>query len=326
VSQTVTFREAIRETIFARLAADDELITLGENFHYTGSTFSQVMRPEFVETFGPDRVIETPVSENGIMGTAFGAALVGMPVIAEIYSSDFAYTVGNEILNDLSRWRYKHRFEDPINLVVRAPVGVHPEGGGGPEHSQCPESIFHGNPGLTIVVPGTIPDAVGLLQSSLESGNPTLFFEHRRLYDTEGEFDTDRVLDVDVPVGEASVVTEGDDVTVVAWGHMRQRAEDAVASLPDVSVELIDPRTIKPMDAETIEHSVAKTGALLVVEESFRTGSVGGEIVARMVENGHDLDATRLTLPDVPHPYPPSLEAELLPSVDEIAAAIDDLA
>lgn len=326
MSEPTTFREAIRETIFAELAADDDLITLGENFHYTGSTFSQVMRPKFVEEFGEDRVLETPVSENAIVESAFGAALAGTPVIAEVYSSDFMYTVGNEILNDLSRWRYKHRFEDPINLVLRAPVGTHVGGGGGPEHSQCPESNFHSNPGLTIVVPGDLHDAVGLLRSALASGNPTLYFEHRQLYDREGALDLTQIPDIEVPIGEAKVVESGTDVTVVAWGLMRHRAAEAAALCEDVSVELIDPRTVKPMDHETIQASVETTGSLVVAEESPRTGSVGGEIVSRLVEQGSDVSAERVTMPDVPHPYPPELEREVIPAVDDIAAAIERVA
>jgi len=326
MSDTTTFRNAIRETIFSELQADDDLITLGENFHFTGSTFSQVMRPKFVEAFGEARVLETPVSENAIVESAFGAALAGTPVIAEVYSSDFMYTVGNEIMNDLSKWRYKHRFEDPINLVLRAPVGTHVGGGGGPEHSQCPESNFHSNPGLTIVVPGDIHDAVGLLRSALASGNPTLYFEHRQLYDREAELDLDRIPKTEVPIGEAKVVERGRDVTVVAWGLMRHRAAQAAADLSDVSVELVDPRTVKPMDYQTIQASVEKTGSLVVAEESPRTGSIGGEVVSRLVEGDYQMDAERVTMPDVPHPYPPELEREVIPSFEDIAAAIERVA
>ena len=321
MTENVTVREALRKAIFMEMEANPDLFLMGENMHYGGSLFSKVISSEFHQTFGKDRVIDTPVSENGIAGAALGIALAGMKVIAEIYSADFLYAVGNEILNDIPKWRYQHRYKAPLNLVVRAPMGVHRAGGGGPEHSQCPEAFLHNSPGLTIVAPATPADAVGLLRSALRSGDPVLFLEHRQVYDIRGDVDFDSWFTV--PLDRAEVVCEGSDLTVVAWGLMRWRAYEAIQELrkEGIRAALIDPRTIKPLDMEPVLKSAAETRRLMIVEEAPLTGSIASEIIARTAEQTEGVRFKRLTMPDIPYPYHPALEAKVIPSVRDIAEA-----
>lgn len=316
--KTMTCREAIRGVLFQEMGKNHDMVMLGENYRFKGSIFSQVITPEFQVCFGRDRVIETPVAENGIIGVAFGAALAGMTAVPEIYSADFLFCIGTEIVNDITKWRYQHQYKEPINLVIRTPMGVHAIGGGGPEHSQCPEAYLHNTPGLIVVAPGSVKDSVGLLRSSLKNGNPVLFLEHRCIYNVEEEIDLEESFTV--PIGKAKVIKTGQDCTILAWGLMRLRAEEAAATLEEegVAVEIIDPRTIKPMDYETIYQSVAKTGKLLIVEETPRTGSIAGEIITSMMEREEGIKYGRLTMPDIPYHYIPTLEATTIPSTQEI--------
>lgn len=197
----------------------------------------------------------------------------------------------------------------------------------GPEHSQSMESYFHHAPGLTIVVPGTAIDAAGLLRSAIRSAEPVLFLEHRRLYDLSEAVPLDSSFTA--PIGKAAAARSGSDITVVAWGWMRQQATVAADRLAQlgISMELIDPRTIRPMDWSAIQQSVDKTGRLLVVEEAPRTGSVAAEILARVAEHqrARPIQMARLTMPDVIHPYSPEMEAAILPSADDIVVAVRGL-
>ncbi|MHB8279762.1 MAG: alpha-ketoacid dehydrogenase subunit beta [Candidatus Humimicrobiaceae bacterium] len=321
----ITFRESIRNVLFEEMTNNDDMLLIGENLHYGGSLFSKVINSEFHKHFGDLRVIDSPVSENGIVGAAFGAALAGMTVVAELYSADFLYAVGNEVINDLSKWRYQHRLKFPINLVLRAPMGVHLRGGGGPEHSQCPEGFIHHAPGLTIVIPGTPKDAAGLLRSAIRCGDPVVFLEHRQLYDVVE--DVDFSSDFSIPLDESNVVIDGKDITVVAWALMRKRSYEAALNLrkEGIELELIDPRTIKIMDMDKIYKSVEKTKYLLVVEESPLTGSIGSEIIANVAENMKGIKFSRLAMPDIPIPYNVALEAKIVPSVDKIVMKVKEM-
>ncbi len=320
MKKTLTFREAIRETLFAEMEKNPEMFMMGENYRYKGSIFSQVLSPAFRETFGDKRVLETPVSENAIIGLSFGAALAGMTAVPEIYSADFLFCVGTEIVNDIPKWRIQHQYKDPIHMVIRAPMGYHAAGGGGPEHSQCPEAYFQNTPGLVIVAPSTCQDAVGLLKTALHLGDPVLFLEHRRLYDVAEEVDLDGAP---IPIRSARVEREGTDLTIVAWNYMLQESRKAADELAakGYRVELIDPRTIKPMDYAAVIASVQKTGRLLVAEETPRTGSVGSEIITRVMEACPHMAAGRfaqVTMPDVPYHYNRDVERAAVPSSAEI--------
>ena len=319
--KVMTMKDAIASTLSQEMSQDSKIMVLGENVHIgAGARVTEVLFHEF----GSTRVLETPVSENAIVGGSLGLALGGMTAVAEIMSADFLFTTGNELLNDIPKWRFQHGWEGPLSVVVRAPCGVSAEGGAGPEHSQCPEAYFLHSPGLTVVVPGTPADAMGLMRSAVRSGKPTLYLEHRRLYNIEGQVPEDP--DFMIPIGKAEVVREGGDVTIVAWGWMRTQALEAADELArsGIRAEVIDLRTISPMDAEVIVASVQKTGRLVVAEEAQRTGGVGAEILARVSEDVGPsvLRMIRVAMPDLPHPYVRSLELAVLPDKAKIVDAV----
>ena len=320
----VTLREGIRRVLFEEMQKNQEMLMMGEAFYYTGSLFSKVIPPKFHLTYGKERILECPVAENGIIGIAFGAALAGMTVVPEIWAADFLLCVGNEIVNDIPKWRYQHRYREPIHMVIRAPMGLFSAGGGGPEHSQCTEAWLHNSPGLTIVAPSTVRDAMGLLRASLKCGDPVIFLEHRQVYDVEEEVE-DTYFETEL--GKGRIVREGKDLTIVAWGMMALRAARAADMLETegIQAEVIDPRTIKPMDYQMILESVKKTGRLVVAEESPRTGSIAGEIMTRVAEGGAGTRMARLTMPDLPYHYIPEYEASTVPSEKEIAAKAREL-
>jgi pyruvate/2-oxoglutarate/acetoin dehydrogenase E1 component len=317
----LTTREAINRVLAAELARDRRTVYLGETVRDIGATGAS--RGLF-ERFGPTQVIETPVSENGIFGAALGLALAGYRPIVEIYSADFALAVANEIISDIPKWRQQHARSGELPITIRGWMGA--SGGLGPEHSQCMEAYFHHAPGLTIVVPGTVADMAGLLRSAIRSPDPVLFLEHRRLYDLADEVSDDPEFSLAMSCSE--VVMPGSDVTLVAWAWMRQEASAAASKLAlrSISVELIDPRTIKPMELSTILESVRRTGHLVVAEESPITGSVGAEIIARTIEAiDRPIRATRVAMPDMIHPYSASMECDILPDTDLIIDAVHAL-
>ncbi|MFE9958960.1 alpha-ketoacid dehydrogenase subunit beta [Micromonospora sp. NPDC005299] len=312
----MTAREALTEVLAGELRRSPTVF-LGETVRGLGA--AGVAKGLFDE-FGPAKVIETPVSENAIFGAALGLALGGLRPVVEIYSADFLLAVANEVINDIAKWRHQQGAPAELPITIRGCMGAN--GGLGPEHSQCMEAFLHHAPGLTIVVPGTPADAAGLLRSSLRSPDPVVFLEHRRLYDVKGTVPQSE--DFEIPLGVAEVVQSGSDLTLVAWGWMRQEAQRAVEELLDegVSVELIDPRTIRPFDWATVQRSVQKTGRLLVAEESPMTGSVSAEIIARVSTGAvRPPRSARVTMPDAIHPYSAAMEAEILPVAPDIVAA-----
>jgi pyruvate/2-oxoglutarate/acetoin dehydrogenase E1 component len=313
----INTKDAINRVLATELARDKSTIYLGETIRDAGATGAS---KGLFEHFGEAQVVECPVSENGFFGAALGLALSGFRPIVEIYSADFALIVANEIINDFSKWRQQQARPGALPITVRGWMGR--TRGLGPEHSQCMEAYFHHAPGLTIVVPGTPSEMAGLLRSAIRSNEPVLFLEHRELYEQIGDVPDD--LDYMVPLGKGTVVKQGTDVTLVAWGHFRNlalAAAETVAS--EVSVEVVDPRTIKPMDFDLILSSVQKTGKLVVAEESPITGNVGAEIVARTLETANrPITATRVAMPDMIHPYSASMEVGIIPDHDDIAAAL----
>lgn len=316
-----TFRDALRVVVASELRASRETVFMGETVRWIGATG---LAKGLYDEFGPEQVIETPVSENAIFGAALGLALAGFRPIVEIYSADFLLAVANEVMNDIAKWRQQQTSPKDLPITIRGWMGA--TGGLGPEHSQCMEPYFHHAPGLTIVVPSTVRDGVGLLRSAIRSSDPVLFLEHRKLYDMVGELPVDP--EFSAPIGAAEVVRAGTDITIVAWAWMRHEAEEACAELAEhgLSVELIDPRTIRPMDWRTILESASKTKHLLVVEEAPRTGSVSAEILARVSEANPNppVRLGRVTMPDAIHPYSPELEGSLLPkSADIVRAALE---
>lgn len=319
----ISFREGVREVLRTELRRNPHMVVLGENVATWGGAAGVTLG--LVEEFGAERVIETPVSENAIVGQALGAALGGLSVALEVYSADFLFCAGSEVINDIAKWRFQHRWEDPIHLVLRMPMassGI----AAGPEHTQCIEAYLLHTPGLVVVAPGTVRDAIGTLRAAIGCGDPVIFLEHRRLYDARQEVGPADVQGHVVDLGTGCVVRTGNDVTVVAWAWMRTVAEEAAATLEGrgISVELVDPITIKPMDTALIRESVQKTRRLLVVEESPISGSVAAEIIANVVEEGLPIvNAARVTMPDVPNPFDPDLEAALIPSGHKVCSAVE---
>jgi acetoin:2,6-dichlorophenolindophenol oxidoreductase subunit beta len=320
----LSLREGLRRVLRDELTANPDLVLTGEAIATWGG--ASHVTAGLVEEFGPERVIETPVSENAIVGQALGAALAGLTACVEVYSADFLFCAGSEVINDTAKWRFQHRWEAPINLVMRMPMlssGID----AGPEHTQAIEGYLHRTNGLVVVCPGSVKDALGGLRAALRCGDPVIFLEHRRLYDLVEDVSEADLASYERDLSTGSVAREGTDITVVAWGLMRQRALAVAEELQHgrgVSVEVIDPVTIKPMDVDLIRRSVSKTGRLLVVEEAPRTGSVSGEIITSVVEAGVEVTSLqRLTMPDLPNPFSSALEAPLIPDESAIRAAIE---
>lgn len=318
----MTTRSAINRVLAEELARSTRTVYLGETVREAGATGASA---GLFERFGERQVIETPVSENGIVGAALGLALSGFRPIVEIYSADFALVVANEIMSDIPKWRQQQALGGGLPITLRGWMGA--VEGLGPEHSQCMEAYFHHAPGLVVVCPGTPADMAGLLRAAIRSDEPVLLLEHRRLYDVGGEIPDDP--DFVVPIGKGAVAREGRDLTIVAWAHMRQVALEAARALAGegLSAEVIDPMTIKPMDFDLIVRSVRRTGRLLVAEEAPVTGSVGSEIIARAVERaGRPVRACRAAMADMVHPYSASMEREILPDAGLVVAAARALA
>ena len=315
---SITTREAINRVLASELARDRQTVYLGETIRDAGATGAST---GLFARFGPNQVIETPVSENAIFGAALGLALSGFRPIVEIYSADFALAVANELMNDIPKWRQQHARSGGLPITVRGWMGS--TLGLGPEHSQCMEAFFHHAPGLRVICPGTTRDMAGLLRAAICANEPTIVFEHRRVYELTGDVSEDP--DFTIGIGKADVVRSGRDVTLVAWAWMRHLALEAAEILANeaISVEVIDPRTIKPMDFQCIVASVERTGTLVVAEEAPMTGNVGAEIIARTMElAARPFRAARAAMPDRIHPYSARMEIDILPNAAAIARTV----
>lgn len=319
----LSYLEAIRQALFEEMAADERVFVLGEDVGLYGGAFK--VTQGFQEEFGASRVLDMPLSETAIVAGATGAALMGMRPVAEMQFADFVSCAWDHLVTVAAKQHY--RTGTPIPIVLRLPSG----GGfsGGPFHSQNPESSFAHIPGLKVVCPATPEDAKGLLATAIEDPNPVLFFEHKHLYRRiRGEVPEDRYT---TPFGKARVHRQGDDVTVITWGAMVYTADEAAAKLEeeDVSVEILDLRTLIPWDREAVLESVERCSKVLVLHEDTKTGGFGGEIAATIAEEAFEqLDAPvrRLAAPDSPVPFAPSLEKAYIPQVEDVAAALRDLA
>jgi acetoin:2,6-dichlorophenolindophenol oxidoreductase subunit beta len=313
----IEFRHAIRDALDEELTRDETVIFFGEDVAAPGGVFA--VTPGLQEKHGSDRVFDTPISELAIAGAAFGSAVAGLRPVYEIMFGDFLPLAMDALVNQAAKYWYLSNEQASVPLVVRSAIG----GGGrfGAIHSQVPISWFLGVPGLKIVCPATPADAKGLLKSAVRDPNPVLFFEHKRLYTVKGE-----VGDELVPIGRAAVVREGSDVTVVSAMRGVHEAVAAAERLAGQGIELevVDLRTLRPLDFETIAASLAKTNRLVVVEEGPETGGWAGEVLARIAEHslGDIDDAWRLTTRDLPIPYSPPLEDDFLPGADHIVDSI----
>ena len=318
--EPVTMLEAISEALFEEMTRDDTVFLLGEDIGVYGGAF-KVTR-DFLQPVGPHRVIDTPIAEGGFTGAAAGAAHMGLRPVVEIQFMDFISPAYDVITNYIATSLY--RGAGPQPLVIRGPVG----GGnrGGPFHSQNVEMAFFHTPGLKIVYPSTAYDAKGLLKAAIRDDNPVLFEEHKGLYRAPALREVLPDEDYVVPLGKARTVREGTDLTIVTYGAMVHKSVEAAETLDreGVSAEIIDLRTLLPMDDDAIITSVKKTGKLLVVHEDTRTGGIAGEIAMRVSEKAFEwLDGPmlRVTAIDAPVPYSGSLEDYFLPQTDDVVKA-----
>ena len=319
----VTFLEAIRQALIEEMERDPAVLLIGQDIGVYGGAFK--VTAGLLERFGWERVIDTPISETAIVGAAVGMSYMGLRPVAEMQFIDFIACCFNQLTNFVAKSHY--RWGAPVPMVLRGPSGggVH----GGPFHSQNPEMYFVHTPGLKVVYPATAYDAKGLLKSAIRDNNPVLFFEHKFLYRRIKEELPDE--EYTVPLGKAIVRREGRDLTIVTYAAMMYTSLEAAELLAKegIEAEVVDLRTLLPLDRETILASVKKTNKLLVVHEDTRTGGIAGEIAATVCEGAfEDLDGPvmRVASLDTPVPFSPPLEERFLPNVQSVARAARDLA
>jgi 2-oxoisovalerate dehydrogenase E1 component len=322
-ARELTFMKATLEALTEQMAKDPSIFVLGEGIGKRGGNFATTAG--LFERYGPERLRDTPICERGFTGLAGGAAMSGTRPVVDFMFADFVLDGAGEIINQIAKIQYLSSGRLPMRVLLRGCIGVGHSVG--THHAGSYASMYAQFPGLRVVVPSNPRDAKGLLKTALTGHDPVLFLEHRELLSLKGLVPSGEYC---IEFGRASVVQEGRDVTVVALALMVPKTIEACATLAreGLSVEIIDPRTIAPLDTETILHSVAKTGRLLIVDESFGPCGFGAEIAARIADRGFDdLDAPirRLNGAHVPTPYSPPLEAAVVPSVQTIAQAIRDL-
>jgi pyruvate dehydrogenase E1 component beta subunit len=319
-TETKTFREAIRDALREEMQADEDVYLMGEDIAEYGGIFD--VTDGLWEEFGDERVRRTPISEAGILGTGVGSAMTGTRPVVEIMFSDFIGVAFEQIMNQTAKLRYMHGGDLEMPLTIRTTEGAGT--GSAAQHSGTIHTLFAHLPGLKVVVPGTPAAAKGLLKTSIRSNDPVLFFENKTIYAQDGEVPVDD--DYTLPVGEAAVEREGDDVTVVATQRLVSESLAAADALEDeISVEVIDPRSLYPLDADTIGESLQKTGRIVVADEGPLSYGTHAEIITRLVESEFfSLDAPpeRVGVPDVHIPYSTPLENEVMPDRDDVTAAI----
>lgn len=322
MNRVISYREAIRESLREQLSADETVFLLGEDIGLYGGSFR--VTEGLQAMFGPERVRDTPISELGFVGMAVGAAMTGMRPVVDIQFSDFLTLPMDQIVNQAAKVHFMYGGQMSVPLVIRTPSGSGT--GAASQHSQSLEAWFAHVPGLKVVQPSTAYDAKGLLHTAIQDDNPVLFFEHKLLYDTVGEVPKETYS---IPFGLADVKQKGRDITVVATGLMVNKTLEAASIVKEqLSVEVIDPRTLVPLDIKTILASVKKTGRLLVVHEAVERGGFGGEIVSQVVEDAFsDLKAPPIRLggSDIPIPNNEGLESLAVPQVDAIVQKLYQL-
>jgi 2-oxoisovalerate dehydrogenase E1 component beta subunit len=319
----VTMLEAIRQAMFEEMDRDPSVVAIGEDIGVYGGAFK--VTEGLLARFGPERVIDTPIAETAIVGAACGMSFLGLRPVAEMQFIDFIACCFNQVTNFVAKSHYL--WGAPVPMVLRGPSGggIH----GGPFHSANPEMYFVHTPGLKIIYPSTPYDAKGLLKSAIRDNNPVLFFEHKFLYRRiKEEIPAD---DYTVEIGKAAVRRPGRHLTIVSYAAMAHTALEAAALLAKegIDAEVIDLRTLLPLDKEAIFASVKKTSKLLVVHEDTKTGGLAGEIAALVFEGAfEDLDGpvARVAALDTPVPYAPTLEERFLPNVEKVVAAARELA
>jgi pyruvate/2-oxoglutarate/acetoin dehydrogenase E1 component len=320
----ITYAQAIREALRQEMTRDDSVFLIGEDVGRYGGAFG--VSYGLVDEFGEERVRDTPISEAGIMGAATGAALVGMRPVAEIMFMDFTTFAMDQLVNQAAKLRFMFGGKAKVPLVLRTPGGSGT--GAAAHHSQSLEAWFVHVPGLKVVMPSTPYDAKGLLLSSIRDDNPVVFVEHKLLYKMKGPVPEE---DYTIPLGLADVKRAGKDVTIVATSIMVPRALEAAEALAGegIEAEVVDPRTLKPFDDDTLTKSIVNTGKVIITHEACKTGGVGAEIAATIMESEAfdylDAPITRLAGLDIPVPYNRTLERHMVPQVENIVAAVKEL-
>ena len=314
----ISYREAIKEALREELVRDEKVFVVGEDVAQYGGCYK--VTKGLLAEFGPERIRNTPLAEAGIAGTALGAALVGMRPVAEIMYVDFTPIALSQILNQISKFHYMTAGRANVPLVIRTQGGAGVSAG--PHHSQSLEAFFTHIPGLIVVMPSTPYDAKGLLKSCIREDNPVIFIEGKKLYGMTGDVPEDEYL---IPLGKADVKRSGTDLTIVAYSRMVGRVLKVAEALAGegIEAEVVDPRTLIPLDEEAIFSSVRKTSRLLLVQEACKTGGFAAEIAARVAEYASDyLDApiVRVAALDSPVPFNPTLEDAVIPNEDRIWA------
>jgi pyruvate dehydrogenase E1 component beta subunit len=321
----ITYLEAVREAMTQEMERDSNVFLIGEDIGEYGGAFQVTYG--MLEKFGPERVLDTPITELALTGAATGAALIGMRPIAEIMFMDFTTLASEQLVNQAAKLRFMFGGQSTVPMVLRTPAG---SGTGAAEHhSQSFENWFVHVPGLKVVMPSTPYDVKGLLVASIRDNNPVVFVEHKLLYKTKGDVPEEPY---EVPLGKADVKREGKDLTIVAYSIMAHKSLQAAEELSKegIDVEVVDPRTLRPLDAETIVNSIKKTGKVLIVHEAVKTGGFGGELAGVIAESeafGYlEAPIIRLAGKEVPIPYNRNLEQASVPQVEDIVEKARELA
>jgi pyruvate/2-oxoglutarate/acetoin dehydrogenase E1 component len=319
----MTYAEALRDAMRQAMLKDPNVYLLGEDVGAFGGCFGQT--GTLFEEFGPKRVVDTPITETAIVGSAVGAAAAGLRPIAEIMFVDFMGVCMDEILNQAAKMRYMFGGKAKLPLVIRTPCGAGISAAA--QHSQSLEAWFAHIPGIKVVMPATPADAKGLLMSAIWDDNPVLYIENKVLLGVKGEVPEGEYT---TPIGKADIAREGSDVTIVTWSAMLYKALAAAEQLAaeGISAEVIDLRTISPVDKDAILNSVAKTGRAVILHEATLTGGFGGEISAILADEGFDyLNAPikRVAAPDCPVPFSPTLEQAWVPNEAKVVAAVKEI-
>ena len=319
----ITMREAISQALWEEMERDPSVFILGEEIGVWGGTYA--VTKGFYDHFGPERVKDTPIAEAAIIGAAIGASLTGLRPVAELMTINFAFAAMDHIVNEAAKLHYMFGGQMVLPMVIRA-VG----GGGrqlGATHSQTPDAVFAHFPGLKVVSPGTPGDAKGLLKSAIRSNDPILFIEHATLYQVRDEVTEEEVL---IPIGKSKVQRQGSDVTIVTYSKMLEisiKATDQLAK-EGIEAEIVDLRTLRPLDMEPVIESFKKTNRAVIVEEGWRSFGVGAEVASRLYEEAFDyVDAPiqRVAQKEVPLPYNRELEQMALPQIDDVIKAVKEV-
>lgn len=319
----ITMREAISQALWEEMEKDKDVFILGEEVGVWGGTYA--VTKGFYDHFGPERVKDTPIAESAIVGAAIGASLTGLKPVAELMTINFAFVAMDHIVNETAKLHYMFNGQMKLPLVIRTVSG-----GGrqlGATHSQTPDAIFAHFPGLKVVAPGTPADAKGLLKAAIRCEDPVLFIEHATLYQSRGEVPEG---DYEIPIGKSKIQRTGKDVTIVTYSKMLEsslKAADLLAK-DGIEVEIVDLRTLRPLDMEPVLESFKKTNRAVIVEEGWKSFGIGAEISSRIYEEAFDyIDAPikRVAQKEVPLPYNRALEQSALPQVADIVAAVKEV-